>query len=149
MGLLSSLCILMKKKVSLSEINISLRNLKFDNLIYTELKLDNEWAYSDDIYTGYFNILYQGEQWGFDVYFLDSEQSYVTLTCCTSSFSYLVREDFEYFMSILKDFPYFDAIAINTEGDDFVDTFDFETIKRMRYEEPYINYWHTINDLIN
>jgi hypothetical protein len=146
MGLSRSLCILMKKRVPLSEINTSLRNLKFDNLNYTELKLDNEWTYSDDIYTGYFNILYQGEQWGFDVHFLDSEQSYVSITCCTSSFSYLVGENFEYFMSILKDFPHFDAITLDSEGSEFMDTFDFETIKKRRYEEPYINFWHTMND---
>jgi hypothetical protein len=148
MGSLSSLCILMKEKVSLTEINTSLKNLKFDNLNYTELKLDKEWAYSDDIYTGYFNILFQGEQWGFYVHFLDSKQSYVDITCCTSSFSSLVRNNFEYFMCVLKEFPHFDAIPISTEGDEFLDTFDFETIKIRRYQEPYIHFWHIIDDLV-
>jgi hypothetical protein len=142
MGLLSSLCILMKKKVSL-------KNLKFDNLNFTELKLSKEWTYSDDIYTGYFNILFQGEQWGFDVHFLDSEQSYVSISCCTSSFSYLVRNNVEYFMSILKDFPHIDAIALSTEGDDFLNTFDFETIKKRRHEELYIHFWYLKDDLVN
>lgn len=144
MSVIKEFCILMDKKMPLADINSDIRHLKFDILKFKELSFDEESKelHGQELYMGYLSIMFKEEPIGFDIYFLDSEKTYLVFGLTTRTNSDRVADDLDYFTAIFKTLPNLDVITFISDLHELSGVFDYDIIKKFRQNEyPYWTEW--------